>query len=222
MSLRNDPRSSLVAFTLACACWVLPVPASAGVVRVEGTAVVFKAGNNEVNNVSINARGSALDPATGQQVQGFLVSDSARIITGPGCRKVGTSAICDITNATFISLDLGDKNDSVSQTEREPGDAVAMRVKGGPGSDTLKGGSRGDDLDGELGDDTIDGGPGNDVLTGGLGTDTITGGSGADTISAGAGKDTIRAQDGERDSINCGLGNDSVTSDLSDTKKRCD
>jgi Ca2+-binding RTX toxin-like protein len=220
--MRHDLRSHLLAVAVACACWGIAGPVSAGVVRVEGTAVIFKAGNNEVNNVSINARGSALDPASGQQVPGFIVTDSGAAVTaGPGCRKVGVFAVCDITNPTFIALDLGDKNDAVSQTEREPGDSVAMRVKGGPGSDTLKGGSRGDDLDGELGDDTIDGGAGNDVLTGGLGTDTITGGSGADTISAGAGKDVIKAQDGEKDEINCGLGYDVVTADPSDTKKRC-
>jgi Ca2+-binding RTX toxin-like protein len=212
----------VVTVTLGCAWMGIPLPASAGVVHVEGTTVVFKAGNNEVNTVVINARGSAFDPATGQFVPGFTVSDStARIVVGPGCRALLSVAVCDIVNASVISLDLGDKNDRVSQEERAPGDAVPMRVKGGLGNDVLTGSTRGDDLDGEFGDDTIDGGDGSDTLAGGVGSDTITGGRGSDSISGGAGKDTLKAVDGEHDNINCGLGHDVVTADASDTKKRC-
>lgn len=224
--MRQDLRNSLVAITVAVTLgcsWIGGPPlASAGVVRVEGSAVVFKAGNNEVNTVVINARGAALNPATGQFVPGFTVSDStATIIVGPGCQAFLGTAVCDIANASFISLDLGDKNDRVSQQEQGPGDAVPMRVKGGVGNDNLTGSTRGDDLDGELGDDTIDGGAGNDVLAGGIGSDTITGGNGSDSISGGAGKDTLNDRDGENDTINCGLGRDAVTADASDTKKRC-
>lgn len=223
--MRQDLRSSLkgitVAVTLGCAWIGIPRVAAAGVVRVEGSVVIFKAGNNEVNQVVINARGSAFNPATGLPVSGFTVSDSAPISAGPGCQKLVGAVVCDITNASLISLDLGDKDDRVSQQEREPGDAVPMRVKGGAGVDTLTGSSRGDNLDGELGDDIIDGGNGNDVLEGGLGSDTITGGSGSDSISGGAGKDTINARDGEKDTINCGLNRDTVNADASDTKKRC-
>jgi Ca2+-binding RTX toxin-like protein len=211
-----------VAAALSCMGLVIPLPASAGVVHVEGSVVVFVAGNNEVNTVVVNLRGSALDQGTGQFVQGFTVSDStASIFSGPGCRAFSGTAVCDVQSPTLVSLDLRDKNDKVSQQEREPGDVVPMRVKGGPGNDVLTGGSLGDNLDGELGDDTISGGAGNDVLEGGLGTDTIVGGGGTDTISGGLGKDTIDAKDGERDAINCGLGHDVVTADAADTKKRC-
>ena len=211
-----------VAATFGFAWMGVPPLASAGVVRVEGSAVVFKAGNNEVNTVVVNARGSALNPATGQFVQGFTVSDStATIAVGPGCQAFTGTAVCDIASASFVSIDLGDKNDRVSQQEGEPGDAVPMRVKGGAGNDTLTGSARGDVLDGEIGDDTLDGGAGNDTLEGGAGTDTITGGSGSDSISGGVGKDTINARDNEKDAINCGLGRDTVSADASDTKKRC-
>jgi Ca2+-binding RTX toxin-like protein len=224
--MRNDLRNGLwavfAAITLG-AVWIgIPRPALAGVVHVEGSVVIFKAGNNEVNTVVVNARGSAFNPATGQFVQGFTVTDStASILSGPGCKAFGPTAVCDILSASLVSLDLGDKNDRVSQQETEPGNAVPMRVKGGTGDDVLIGSSRNDDLDGELGDDTIDGGGGDDVLTGGFGDDTITGGRGSDTISGGPGKDTINARDGERDAINCGLGHDVVTADAADTKKRC-
>lgn len=221
--MRQDLRAGFVAVAVATAfSFGFPPLASAGVVRVEGSGVVFTAGNNEVNTVVVNARGSAFNPATGQSVPGFTVSDStATIGAGPGCQAFVGSVVCDVANASFISLDLGDKNDRVSQEEREPGDAVSMRVKGGAGDDVLTGGARGDVLDGELGNDTLDGGAGNDVLEGGAGTDTLTGGSGADSISGGIGKDTIQARDSENDAINCGLGRDTVTADASDTKKRC-
>lgn len=208
MNTRQEPRNSLIVITVAvvlgCTWTGIPRPAAAGTVRVEGSAVIYKAGNNEANTILINARGAALNPATGQFVQGFTVSDSTAFITGgPGCQAFVGAVVCDIANASFISLDLGDKNDRVSQQEGEPGDAVPMRVKGGAGNDTLTGSSRGDDLDGELGDDTI------------------TGGGGSDSIAGGAGKDIINALDGANDVINCGLGRDVVTADASDTKKRC-
>ena len=215
-------RRFLIVAALGSAVLGISQPAAAGTVRVEGTAVFYKAGNNQANTIIVNPRGSALDQATGQSVQGFTVSDStAPILAGPGCRGFTGAVVCDIANASFISLDLGDKNDRVSQQEGEPGDAVPMRVKGGPGNDTLRGGSRGDVLDGDIGDDTLDGGNGNDTLIGGAGVDTITGGSGSDTIDAGLGKDVINAQDGQQDSINCGLNRDTVTADAGDTKKRC-
>jgi len=220
--MRQGLRILTVAVALGCAWIGISQPAVAGTVHVEGSVVVFKAGNNEVNTVSINARGSGFNQATGQFVQGFAVSDSsAPISAGPGCQVFTGTAVCNVSNASFISVDLGDKDDTVSQQEGEPGDAVPMRVKGGAGNDTLTGSSRGDDLDGELGDDTINGGAGNDVLEGGLGVDTITGGAGSDSISGGAGKDVLNARDGEHDTINCGLGRDTVNADASDTKKRC-
>jgi hypothetical protein len=37
----------------------------------------------------------------------------------------------------------------------------------------------------------------------------------------GAGKDTLNALDGQQDTINCGLGRDTVTADASDTKRLC-
>lgn len=212
-----------VAAALGGAVMGIPRPAGAGVVQVEGSAVVFKAGNNEVNTLVVDPRGAVFDPSTGLFVNGFTVSDStASLFVGPGCRALQGGVVCDVINPSFVSLDLGDKNDQVSQAEeREPGDAVAMRVKGGPGDDILTGGSRGDILDGELGDDTLKGGDGNDVLVGGVGTDTIVGGNGTDSISAGPGKDNINTQDGQQDAINCGLGRDVVTADPADTKKRC-
>lgn len=85
--LHDTFAAALVVAAFVYALIGIPRPALAGVVRVEGSAVVFKAGNNEVNTVVVNARGSAFDQATGQFVQGFTVRDStAPILAGPGCR----------------------------------------------------------------------------------------------------------------------------------------
>lgn len=60
------------------------------------------------------------------------------------------------------------------------GNAVANRMQGATGNDTLYG------LDG---DDVLLGGAGNDQLVGGIGADTLTGGLGGDAMSGGAGAD---------------------------------
>jgi Ca2+-binding RTX toxin-like protein len=84
--------------------------------------------------------------------------------------------------------------------------------------------------------DTLDGGAGNDVLIGGLGNDTITGGPGQDTINGDAtastcgiysckvpfGNDTIYARDGEVDTIDCGVGQDTAVVDAIDVVSSCE
>ncbi|MDQ6749388.1 MAG: hypothetical protein M3Z33_01325 [Actinomycetota bacterium] len=51
----------------------------------------------------------------------------------------------------------------------------------------------------------------------------ITGGYGRDRIFGGPGKDTIYARDGQRDSIDCGSGNDTVAADKIDrVAKNCE
>jgi len=96
-----------------------------------------------------------------------------------------------------------------------------VEIDGGGGDDTLKAGD---------GADTVDGGSGNDNIDAGYGDDTITGGPGQDTISADRqfgdcgplwckfpyGNDTVYARDGERDSITCGYGDDTVYADAID------
>src|SRR4051794_18850070 len=84
--------------------------------------------------------------------------------------------------------------------------------------------------------DTVDGGAGSDVLVGGLGNDTITGGPGQDTINGDAtastcglysckvpfGNDTINARDGEVDTIDCGVGQDTAVVDAVDIVSSCE
>ncbi len=84
------------------------------------------------------------------------------------------------------------------------GEAGDDRLIGGNGSDQLDGGTGNDILFGEAGADRLDGGSFDDFLDGGSGQDTLRGGSGGDRI---------HAVDGERDTIDCGLGRDIVRAD---------
>ena len=78
--------------------------------------------------------------------------------------------------------------------------AIAGRVRGGPGRDTVRGGSL---------NDTIDGGGGNDWLSGEHGDDRLVGGPGGDILRGEADDDTIRGAAGD-DQLDGGIGADAL------------
>lgn len=80
-------------------------------------------------------------------------------------------------------------NDTISGAD---GDDVLV---GGAGDDVLTGGNGEDALVGEDGIDTLSGGAGNDILNGGLGGDALNGDAGDDTLIAGDGNDTLHGGD---------------------------
>ncbi len=80
-------------------------------------------------------------------------------------------------------------------------------------ADLLRGTSKADRIRGLAGGDRLFGYGGNDVLDGGLGPDLLVGGKGRDIVRGGQGNDRINARDGERDSISCGAGRDTVVRD---------
>jgi len=116
-------------------------------------------------------------------------------------------------------------------------------IEGGEGNDTVLGGP-GDDFEvfGSSGDDIVKAGDGDDgdggqgLLSGSSGENVVRGGDGQDFIYAdsslagekekifgGANKDEIKADDGVKDVIDCGEGNDSVTFDAgTDKLKNCE
>lgn len=187
----------------------------AGTVQIENGIIVFRAGNNEVNEIEIDPTA----PTQDEIALGVAVTDkaSALILVGPGCTASGNRAVCE--RRSLISLDLGDKNDRVSQ--RFTSQAIPMSVNGGTGDDVLTGGLLADTLEGGTGNDTIDGGEGDDLLKGGLGDDRLTGGPGVDKFFGSAGRDTINSQDGRAEVVDCGIGIDSATTDSNDTRKQC-
>jgi Ca2+-binding RTX toxin-like protein len=70
--------------------------------------------------------------------------------------------------------------------------------------------------------DTVYGGGGNDVIRTGAGEDFIFPGPGLDTVAAGRGPDHVIANDGERDVIDCGPGDDRARVDKLDVVRNCE
>ena len=99
---------------------------------------------------------------------------------------------------------------------------VGRRLTGKAKADRLTGGAGPDVIHGNGGNDRISGGAGADKLYGDAGNDTITGGAGRDSMFGGTGNDTIQAKDGERDTIDCGAGRDTVVADATDVLKHCE
>jgi len=98
---------------------------------------------------------------------------------------------------------------------RTPAGAAATR-----GGVTRTGTAGADRLVGTGGADLLRGGAGDDRLLGRGGNDTLVGGSGHDTLEGNAGNDRILARDGERDTVRCGRGRDSVVADRADVVAR--
>jgi Ca2+-binding RTX toxin-like protein len=119
---------------------------------------------------------------------------------GPGDDKLTGTGVGDILNG-------GDGNDEIG---------------GGGGADAIEGGAGDDNLYGDTGDDVITGDAGDDMIDGADGSDTIQGGPGQDSILGDGdirdtGNDKIDAVDGERDTVQCGSGADTVDADRIDT-----
>ena len=100
-------------------------------------------------------------------------------------------------------------------------------IRGLGGNDKLVGHDQTETIDGGPGDDTVEGGLNDDTLTGGPGKDTILGDSSANTCNFLAcrisfGNDTIDARDGEKDSVDCGVGDDTATVDAIDVVANCE
>jgi uncharacterized repeat protein (TIGR01451 family) len=87
---------------------------------------------------------------------------------------------------------------------------------------TIRGTIRSESLRGTATADRIFGLRGNDKLFGLSGSDLLDGGSGRDLISGGPGGDRLLARDGERDSVQCGPGDDTARVDLRDRVSACE
>jgi hypothetical protein len=91
-------------------------------------------------------------------------------------------------------------------------------IVGNLGDDTLVGGEGNDLIFGESGNDTISGNDGNDRMFGHDGRDTFIGGAGDDVIDAVFFEEFFP----EKDTIDCGPGNDTVKADRLDTVVNCE
>ena len=91
---------------------------------------------------------------------------------------------------------------------------------GTPGYDVVCAYGGGDLVTAAGGNDVLFAGRGDDEIYGRLGNDRIIGGFGYDSLFGGPGDDTFDARDGQRDSVNCSTGRDTVIADRSDVVTR--
>jgi uncharacterized delta-60 repeat protein len=128
----------------------------------------------------------------------------------------------------------GDGNDKLSGSEGDDslfgaggrdkldGGLGNDRLYGGSGNDSLSGAAGNDRLVGDSGDDTLSGGSGKDSLDGGPGADRLNGGSSRNSYKGGSGNDSITAANGQRETVDCGTGRDSVRADRTDRLRHCE
>jgi hypothetical protein len=201
--------AGLLLLALAPSAW-------ASQASLSGSTVTVTANAGEANDVLIN-----LD---------LEITDAAGITAGPGCTQETPTKVTCGTDFRITQISLGDANDTyfnsffTMQSQTVDGGAgndnlranslEGSVIDGGDGDDAIRGGSATDRLMGGAGNDTIEGDAGNDTIDGGAGTDTLNGDLPADVQKSG--NDQILARDGERDTISCHTGADTVTADAVD------
>lgn len=97
-----------------------------------------------------------------------------------------------------------------------PGLNIPATLDGGDGRDTLIGGAAADEIYGAADNDVLRGNAGDDYLEGGAGHDQLFGGAGADRLFGLADNDLLFSNDGIRDTVRGGTGDDTAFVDDSD------
>jgi Ca2+-binding RTX toxin-like protein len=136
----------------------------------------------------------------------ILVSDTAGLDPGKGCRDDGEHVSCKGKNVLLVVVHTGDLDDTVRLS------GIEAFIDVGAGHDRVILGSQATVVGGP-GRDRITGGDGNDVLRGGGGDDVLIGGDGTDVIRGASGDDDLRSKDGEKDRLSGGGGTDEGTVD---------
>ena len=138
-----------------------------------------------------------------------------------GPKDIGSTVRFKVTaiNAINTGIAFSPTTDAILGARKKP---KGRRLIGNASANYLAGGAGNDRILGMGGADTILGGAGDDYLDGGDGNDVIVGGPGSDRILGGPGSDTIHADDGERDIVDCGTGNDRAYVDALDIVKNCE
>jgi hypothetical protein len=141
-----------------------------------------------------------------------------------------TPTSCTLSDSTHSAL-TGRCFDGTDGADQIIGTSGGDVIIAGSGDDVIRAGDRqnvveaqwgNDDIRAGSGEDTIDGGPGDDVIRTGAGSDRIVPGLGRDTVYVGKGDDYVYANDGQRDVVDCGPGDDRVVADHSDVLRNCE
>ena len=166
-------------------------------------------GGNGIDALLANEGDDTLDGGTGPD-----------LLTG----GLGTDTVDYSSRTRNLTVDL-----FMSGLDGEVGEEDAVRdieaVRGGAGNDKLTAstgpvsfvGNAGDDtVQGNIGDDVLTGDAGKDKVAGAGGSDSLNGGTGQDELDGGNGDDVINARDGEKDTVTCGAGADTLIGDTLD------
>lgn len=182
---RKMKTAAVATFVVAIALSAVPGLASASKLSVAGGTLKYSGQGREENNVSVSLLAGT-----------YTVTDNGSNVllrVGRGCVMVsGDTATCTDTGIDALSVVTGAREDTISV---DASVSVPSKLTGGSDENVITGGS---------GDDRITGGSSEDVLTGALG---------ADSIIAAGGEDTINSADGVQDKLNCGGGEDILTTD---------
>jgi Ca2+-binding RTX toxin-like protein len=133
---------------------------------VGGNTIKVTASENEVNRILVTYS-SAADT--------YTIADSAATITAGGlCVSIDSHSVsCPGAGITMIDVDVGRANDRAELDRNTIPVAVAGRLNGDSGNDTLIGSNGPDDIEGDSGRDLIDGKNGADDMNGGSNIDML-------------------------------------------------
>jgi len=165
---------------------------------------------------------------------GWIYADGATLYEAPTDASTQpvrlTPDPCTLDSSTHSSL-TGRCFDGSDRADRIAGTKGGDVIIAGSGNDSILGGDGQNVIEAQWGDDDIrtgsgpdqvDGGAGNDTIRTGAGSDHVVPGSGHDVVDAGSGADYVYANDGQRDVIDCGPGDDRVVADRIDVLRHCE
>ncbi len=202
---------AIVFATIAVAGLAAPSVGAASSAGIENGVLVVR---DEQPSLSVTVQPSA----GGVLVQFGGASDP---VSGPGCARVTEGVEC----AGASAIEIFDRDEFLDRDEL--GQWIFERIRlnvslpatvhGRAGREWMTHESDATDAEGSAIDlaspVNLDGGTQEDLLQGGGGADTLTGGPSVDLLRGRAGDDHIFARDGEKDSISCGPGFDTVEAD---------
>jgi hypothetical protein len=149
------------------------------------------------------------------------ITTAKKVVYTPTAADIGFTLRLTVT-ATNAYGKMTAQSDPTDPISLMPPNIRGRRIVGTGKGEYLAGGGHDDTIFGLGGNDTLLGGAGDDAIYGGAGNDIITGGAGADRLDGGPGSDTIYAVDNERDTIDCGPGNDRAVVDSVDKTVNCE
>jgi hypothetical protein len=175
---------------------------------------------HSASNGSVSVRGGlgddVLRAGTGRFVifeMGAAPDGADRIVGGSSASRVNYE---DRTRQVTATVDFGGADDGEAG-ERDEIIGHHESIVGGQGSDILR------VLFNSTATVFIEGRAGGDFIEGGNGADQLSGGPGElDQIHANGGNDQVLTKDGQRDTIKCGPGSDTIEVDAIDSITECE